>query len=202
MPLKQSVYLVRHGETAANKDKEFRGWVDFPLDAHGEEEAKRLKEHFKISFSDVHSSDLQRASDTAKIIAGRKPKTHEAMRPWDVGDLAGEKKVDHKDTIEYAVKHPDKPLPEGESLNEFRKRFRPAIRAIMDEAKKYKGPILVVCHASNIHEIGTMLTGSADAFDIGPGGAIEIHPTGKTSWTGKVICGDQHKGSKHEYETS
>jgi alpha-ribazole phosphatase len=196
----QSLFVVRHGETAANKDKKFRGWIDFPLDTHGEQEAKEIGDELSLNFKSVHSSDLQRAADTAEIISGKKPKEHAELRPWDVGDLAGEKKADHEDDIKHAVKHPDDPLPEGESLNEFRKRFRPVIRKIMADAKNQGGPVLVVAHASNIHELGTMLVGNADAFDIGPGGVLEMHPTGKTSWTGKVIKGDQNRSSKSEYE--
>lgn len=196
----QKVVVVRHGETKANKDKRFRGWIDFPLDEHGKTEAKEIGDDLSMNFKSVHSSDLQRASDTAEIVSGKKPKEHEEFRPWNVGDLAGEKKSEHTDTIKAAVKNPDKPLPDGESLNEFRKRFRPAIRKIMSEAKNQGGPILVVVHASNIHEIGTMLIGNADAFDIGPGGVLELHPNGRTSWSGKILRGNQNKGSKSEYE--
>jgi len=202
--MKTGIFVVRHGETKTNKEKRFRGWRDFPMDEHGHQQAGEVADRLKkIPLSEVHSSDLSRSEDTAKAIA--KPhklavQKHKEFRPWNVGDLAGQKKSEHQKTIEDAVAHPDKALPGGESLSDFRARFRPEFKKLMEKAKAGKGPIVAAMHASNLHEIGTMIHGKADSIDIAPGGYGFIFPTGKTSWSHQTIKGQQKTGA--EYETS
>jgi broad specificity phosphatase PhoE len=62
--------LLRHGETAWNRERRYQGWKDTPLSAAGlqqaEAVARELKEH---PFAAVYSSPLQRARETAAPIA-------------------------------------------------------------------------------------------------------------------------------------
>ena len=62
--------LLRHGETAWNRERRYQGWTDTPLSAEGfvqaEAAARELKEH---AFAAVYASPLQRARDTAAAIA-------------------------------------------------------------------------------------------------------------------------------------
>ena len=62
--------LLRHGETAWNRERRYQGWTDSPLSAEGlvqaEAAARELKEH---AFAAVYASPLQRARDTAVAIA-------------------------------------------------------------------------------------------------------------------------------------
>ncbi len=62
--------LLRHGETAWNRERRYQGWTDTPLSAEGllqaEAAARELKEH---TFAAVYASPLQRARDTAAAIA-------------------------------------------------------------------------------------------------------------------------------------
>ena len=203
--MKNTIFVSRHGEVKANKEKRFRGWTDFPLDENGKQQASDLADKLKkIPLMEAHSSDLIRSKDSAETVA--KPhklpvQAHKEFRPWNVGDLAGQKKADHKKTIDDAVANPDKPLPGGESLNQFRARFRPKFKELQAKAKAGKGPLFMTAHASNLHEIGTMIHGKADSIDIAPGGHGAIYPTGKTSWGHQVIHGQQHKAG-HEYEQS
>lgn len=64
-----TVYVIRHGETEANKNGVFQGHLDVPLSKAGykqaEEVAKALKD---VRFDAVYSSDLSRAYETAKAI--------------------------------------------------------------------------------------------------------------------------------------
>ncbi|URL61728.1 2,3-diphosphoglycerate-dependent phosphoglycerate mutase [uncultured bacterium] len=63
--------LIRHGESQANHDHIFTGWTDSPLTHLGVKQAhqagKKL-EKTHIKFSDVHTSYLIRAIDTANIV--------------------------------------------------------------------------------------------------------------------------------------
>jgi broad specificity phosphatase PhoE len=62
--------LLRHGETAWNRERRYQGWTDTPLSAEGllqaEAAARELKEH---TFAAVYASPLRRARDTAAVIA-------------------------------------------------------------------------------------------------------------------------------------
>jgi bisphosphoglycerate-dependent phosphoglycerate mutase len=57
------VYLVRHGETDANREGIIQGQMDTPLNNRGEQQAKLVGEALRsIPFDTAYSSDLARAS--------------------------------------------------------------------------------------------------------------------------------------------
>lgn len=62
--------VVRHGETEWNAQKRTQGTTDTKLTAHGEQQAKLLSHRIlKMQVDKIVSSPLQRALETAKIIA-------------------------------------------------------------------------------------------------------------------------------------
>lgn len=64
-----NIYLVRHGQTYANKFFRFQGWADLPLTEKGLADAKHAGERLaNLGFDKAYSSDLKRANDTAKIV--------------------------------------------------------------------------------------------------------------------------------------
>ena len=66
-----TLVLLRHGESAWNKENRFTGWVDQPLASSGEEEARAAAAMLtdeRISFDVVHTSLLTRAIQTANIV--------------------------------------------------------------------------------------------------------------------------------------
>ncbi len=66
-----TIYLVRHGRTAWNKEEIFRGTRDIPLDEQGKEEARLVGEWLKDGvIAAVYSSPLSRSVETAEAIAG------------------------------------------------------------------------------------------------------------------------------------
>lgn len=84
------LWLVRHGETIANRDHCIQGQSESPLTACGRSQAERLRERLKrFRFDAVFSSDLSRAVETARIIAPGHPLvTLESLRerafgPWE-----------------------------------------------------------------------------------------------------------------------
>lgn len=66
---KINIYFIRHGHTLLNKMSKMQGWIDSPLTKEGIDEldftAQKLKE---INFSNIYSSDLKRAMDTAELM--------------------------------------------------------------------------------------------------------------------------------------
>lgn len=64
-----TVYVIRHGETEANKNGVFQGHLDVPLSKKGYMQAERVAEALKdVRFDAVYSSDLSRAYETARAI--------------------------------------------------------------------------------------------------------------------------------------
>jgi probable phosphoglycerate mutase len=64
--------LIRHGETTWNVEHRWQGWIDVPLNDIGEAQAvarARSLAHESFAPRAIFTSDLQRASRTADIIA-------------------------------------------------------------------------------------------------------------------------------------
>lgn len=126
-----TVYLVRHGDTDYNSGhtspEKFRSHLDVPLSAEGRKEAKELAKKFSDKdIEAIYSSDLSRAYDTAEALAEETGAEHfedERLRPWDLGELAGTPVEKGIKTLNQYAKTPDKPLPGGESLNDFREEL-------------------------------------------------------------------------------
>lgn len=63
------LYLARHGRTSWNEQGRFQGHADVPLDEVGRAQARTLAEALRGQVEAVITSDLQRASQTARIVA-------------------------------------------------------------------------------------------------------------------------------------
>lgn len=184
------LYVIRHGQTDLNAGNKFRGFMDVELDATGRQQAQEAKAFLKgIHFAQAFSSDLKRAAETLDIVIsddkGLVPERLCALRPWNIGNLAGQPKseANQKALSEYAD-NPDEPLPGGESLAWFRSRYKNVLGDILSK----QGPTLVVQHASNDHEVGNILHHDIDAVDVEPGGIIGIY-RGPNGFAGKILHG-------------
>lgn len=64
-----TVYVVRHGETLANRGGVFQGQMDVPLSEMGRRQAEAVGGALAgVQFDVVYSSDLSRAAETARAI--------------------------------------------------------------------------------------------------------------------------------------
>lgn len=64
------LYLVRHGETAWNREKVFRGRADIPLSERGLRQAELTGKAFsRVAVEAIYTSPLQRSLLTAQAIA-------------------------------------------------------------------------------------------------------------------------------------
>jgi 2,3-bisphosphoglycerate-dependent phosphoglycerate mutase len=82
--------LLRHGESTANADDVFGGWLDFPLTNRGRDQAAaagRLIRDAGLTLGALHTSLLTRAIDTANIAVSE---THSgdltAQRSWRLNE--------------------------------------------------------------------------------------------------------------------
>jgi broad specificity phosphatase PhoE len=67
------LFIVRHGQTSWNVQNRAQGHTDIPLDEAGLEQARALAAGFQpdCDIKTVYSSDLRRASETARPLADR-----------------------------------------------------------------------------------------------------------------------------------
>lgn len=87
------LYLVRHGETVANKAHILQGQTDGELNDTGRRQAGEVRKKLNGAKIDVYvASDLQRAVETCKIIAGMEHDnlvTTPLLRERDWGSFTG-----------------------------------------------------------------------------------------------------------------
>jgi len=158
-----TIYLVRHGQTAWNKEEVFRGMADIPLNETGRKEALLTGEYLKkVKVDAIYSSPLSRAVETAEAIAryqGKEVLISDGLIDIDFGRWQG---ISHEEVRkrygELYRKWKDTPhlvrFPEGESLEDVRER---ALRAIDEVIPDHGDETLVMVSHRVVNK--TMLCG-------------------------------------------
>jgi len=181
-PLNIVSYFVRHGTTAGNEQKRFRGWIDIPLDEKGFSDARKVEAFFRDKpLGDAWSSDMKRALSTAEITLdprGISFEEDEDLSPLNTGHFAGEKKDYHLDDMEYYQRNPDIKIPGGESINEFRQRVKTPILRAISKGITNKEPSIIFTHSSVIHEVNNIIHHDHNANLVKPGGVIGVEFSG------------------------
>jgi probable phosphoglycerate mutase len=184
------IFLLRHGEVEGDSERRFIGQSDPPLSKAGRHHARAWNKTLApIEWEAVFCSDLRRAEETARIIAGGKKKVIQIMpelREIYLGQWEGL-------SVAYVRRHfPEKWRKRGENLSSFRpprgesfkdlqNRVAPAFEAV---AGKLKGHGLIVAHAGVnrvilCHVLGMPL---ANLFRLGQDyGALNIIDCGENS---------------------
>jgi broad specificity phosphatase PhoE len=156
--------LVRHGETDWNAARRIQGSTDIPLNdtgrAQAAEAARTLAERLAGDASPlvVASSDLQRAAETARIIAAAlgadEPRTYPALRERSYGDAEG---MDVAEFRERFGGWDTADVPNAESWSELRRRAVTGLRAVVRDARRQTAPaapsLVIVAHGALIREI-------------------------------------------------
>lgn len=126
-----SVYLIRHGETAWNKEEIFRGRTNIPLDETGLRQAELAGEYLKdVEIHAIYSSPLARARETAERIAqffNLKVQPLAGITDMSFGKWEGrplkEIQIHDRELYRQWIEQPHLlKLPGGESLDEVRVR--------------------------------------------------------------------------------
>jgi broad specificity phosphatase PhoE len=148
-----TLVLVRHGETDWNRERRFQGHADMPLNDVGRRQAHELAGALREeTLGAVYTSPLQRASETARIVAaalGLEARELEALREIDVGDWQGmtvdEVKTRFPELAEVAWRSG---WPNGETHDELGARVLPALLEL--ERTHPDERVLGVTHAGPI----------------------------------------------------
>ena len=156
------IYLVRHGQTNANKNGLLFGQLDWDLNNMGLKQAKHAANKLfrTIKNKKIHhliSSPLRRAHHTAKIISKKlhinniityKDLMEKAEGSWEAKSYWQVREDDFKN-FSIWIKDPikNKP-PNGESISELDSRVKNFYKSLL---KKYKGKnIIIVSHSGPI----------------------------------------------------
>lgn len=88
-----TIRLIRHGETDWNRDHRWQGHADPPLNDEGRRQSRELADQLALEAADaLYSSDLERARETAEIVAARLSlpiRLDPRLREVDVGEWSG-----------------------------------------------------------------------------------------------------------------
>ncbi len=148
----KTIYLIRHGETQANREGVFRGRGEVPLSPAGLKQAEELRVFFApLEVQRVLSSPLQRAAATAAIcFPGRHIEVQELINNLDLGRWAGRKKKEiageEPELWRRWLEEPERmSFPDGESLAAVKERTR-AFNLLLVSASEER--IAVVTHRS------------------------------------------------------
>lgn len=189
------LYLVRHGAIISVAGKAFIGQTEAPLSDLGVEQAWALRKWLEpVTFTQIISSDLSRSRRTAKIIAGKRTCTLEALtalREINLGDWDGFsfQEIRERFPADYAARGRDfenwRP-PRGESFADCRTRVESGLNQILEVSN---GNVLLVGHAGvnrlilcsvlgipiqNLHSIGQDY-GCVNILEFGPGrGRVQL----------------------------
>jgi broad specificity phosphatase PhoE len=167
--LETTVFLIRHGVTAWHAEGRVLGQRDIPLSEAGVAQAEEAGAAIRgVKMSEVLSSPLQRAIQTAEIIGqavGIEVARDPRLIDFQLGKWTGMTYDDVAKNEEYQrfIQQPDaERIPGGESLDDIRRRAVSAVeQALADNATG--DAIALVTHAGIIRVLITHYMGSPPA---------------------------------------
>ena len=145
------IYIIRHGQTDLNRKRVLQGRVDEPLNEDGIGQAREAAELLKqlgITIDSAWSSPLQRAMDTAAIVAGEVPmQTDERLLEMDYGPYEGADLTSPPPEImEFFSDFVNNPAPAGmEPLSAIVQRLGEFLEELREDPPE--GNVLIATHA-------------------------------------------------------
>ncbi|HLK12486.1 MAG TPA: 2,3-diphosphoglycerate-dependent phosphoglycerate mutase [Candidatus Binatia bacterium] len=177
--------LLRHGESQWNLENRFTGWIDVPLSARGEAEARAAGEKLRGRRIDkVYTSVLARAIDTARLALERAgmsdlpTERDAALNERMYGDLQGLDKAEAArrfgaEQVRLWRRSYDERPPGGESLADTAARVLPYWETHLLPELRAGHNLLVVAHGNSLRALVMHLDGLTPTEVL----ALEI-PTG------------------------
>ncbi len=163
-----TILLIRHGETAWNRGKIFRGLSDIPLNENGRAQARLLAKALASRRIDAaYSSLLCRARDTAQIVLephGIETAIHAGLTDFDYGQWTGleDQIVAQKWPVEHArwltTPHVIRP-PGGDTLQEVFDRAFGAVKEIVQRHNDQTVAIVAHRVVNKLLVLGVMTLG-------------------------------------------
>lgn len=158
------LYLIRHGESEANRTATHAGWAQVSLTEKGEEEARAVGERLRqITFDKIYVSDLRRAMQThALALPDTAAEVSPLIREVNVGALSGRRVEDCKKTL-GAPYHDARKIFDftawgGENYETVCSRIRTFFRQVEQGDGQ---TVFAFCHGGVIHAVLDMLFSGA-----------------------------------------
>lgn len=153
-----TILLARHGESDWNRAKRWQGHADRPLTDAGRAQSRELAERLAETELDaVYSSDLQRARETAEIVAETrdlKVAVLPDLREVDVGSWSGLTRAEAEEKFPEAYRRwvaGGEGWDDGETYEQLGRRV---LRAVQTIAAEHPGDrVLVVAHGGSIRAV-------------------------------------------------
>lgn len=146
-----NLYLVRHGETQANRDGVYCGGSDLVLTQNGRRQAQQVAWQLaEVPFARIVTSQLRRTRETAAIVRpGSQPESLAAWNEMHFGEweLRHHRDLRQDDPQRYRAWVADwqhTPPPGGESFTDFSRRVIEATQALVGDERP--GNTLLVAH--------------------------------------------------------
>lgn len=153
-----TILLARHGESDWNRDRRWQGHADRPLTELGREQARALADRLATTELDaVYSSDLERARETAAIVAEphRLPVRALAdLREVDVGSWSGLTRAEAEELFPDAFRRwaaGGEGWDDGETYEQLSERVVGAVLGIA--ARHPRDRVLLVAHGGSIRAV-------------------------------------------------
>ena len=153
-----TILIARHGQSDWNQERRWQGHADRPLTERGREQAQALADRLAhIELDAVYSSDLQRARDTAAVVAesqGLDLQQLPELREVDVGTWSGLTRAEAEERFPEGFARWRDGYPgwkDGETYEAMTDRV---LRAVDELATEHEGGrVLVVSHGGPIRAI-------------------------------------------------
>jgi len=185
-----SVYLIRHGETAANAARVVQK-PDVPLSSRGISQARRLARRLAgQGITAIVSSDLPRAAMTAEALqetVGVPIVFDPLLQERNFGDVRGTPYAE----LEVDLFGPGYEPPGGESWQVFHQRVERAWALVGERAAGTEGHLAVVTHGLVCQSVVSHLSDLSEGVaPIGPGWAntsVTILEAGPRGWSVNLL---------------
>lgn len=151
------IALLRHGHTHWNRAGQIQGRSDIPLDDDARRELAQYRLPDDWQGAELWSSPLERAFETAEIVAGHSPKTAPALTEMFWGDWEGKRGVDLLEQPGSDYRHIEDwgwsyCPPNGESPQQVSDRLTPWLNALTRDT-------VAVCHIGIMRVLMARATG-------------------------------------------
>ena len=153
-----TILLARHGESDWNRDQRWQGHADRPLTDLGREQARALADRLAATELDaVYSSDLERARETAAIVAEPHQlpvKELPDLREVDVGSWSGLTRAEAEERFPNAFRRwteGGEGWDDGETYEQLSERVVGTVLAIA--ARHPRDRVLLVAHGGSIRAV-------------------------------------------------
>lgn len=153
-----TILLARHGESDWNRDRRWQGHADRPLTDLGREQARELADRLAATELDaVYSSDLERARETAAIVAEPHQlpvKELPDLREVDVGSWSGLTRAEAEERYPNAFRRwteGEEGWDDGETYEQLSERV---VGAVLTIAARHPGDrVLLVAHGGSVRAV-------------------------------------------------